>query len=85
MQPQKLPKRNGYATSDVAGEEWLFNLGSCRSGMAMQPRRLMKWNGYANLGSYRSAIARQLRRLTERNGYATSEVDGAEKLCNFGG
>ena len=46
MQLQKLPKRSGYATSEVAGGEWLFNLGSCRSGMAMQPPKLLERNGY---------------------------------------
>ena len=39
MQPWRLPERNGYATSEVAGTEWLRNLGGCRSGMAMQLRR----------------------------------------------
>ena len=29
-----------YATSEVTGAEWLRNLGGCRGGMAMHPRRL---------------------------------------------
>ena len=49
VQPPRLPARNGYIISEVAGSEWLCNLGGFRCGIAMQPLRLTGKNGYRTL------------------------------------